>query len=321
MAVLTCEMHSSPTLKSERIESRICWLLLAFIFVATISAHAAPPVIAIKSKDIRPYDEALDGFQETCSAAVVTYTLKDGESSEQEVLRDVAKAKPHLIHAIGSPALRFAADNFEETPIVFSVVVDPITVVGERKRLGGSTLKVPPVAQFEALLEIAPQVKKIGVVYDPSKTAELVKEAVGDAASLGLELVSRRVGSSADVPGAWRELQDNIDAIWMVPDTTAVTDQSFQYMLSISSKRNLPLLAISGKYVSKGALLALTADYRELGRQAGAIANRVPYGENLDAIRPAAIRSPKLTLNLGTARLIGLNIPKEVIDKAAQVYR
>ena len=321
MALLTYEMRFLRTLMRRGMASRISWLLPAFIFVATVSAHAAPTVIAIKSKAIRPYDEALDGFKEACTAELTAYTLKNGELSEQEVLRSVAKAKPHLIHAIGSPALRFAADNFEETPIVFSVVVDPITVVGERKRLGGSTLKVPPVAQFEALLEIAPQVKKIGVVYDPSKTAELVKEAVEDAASLGLELVSRRVGSSADVPGAWQEIQDDVDVIWMVPDTTAVTDQSFQYMLSISSNRNLPLLAISGKYVSKGALLALTADYRELGRQAGAIANRVLNGENLDAIRPAAVRSPKLTLNLGTARLIGLNIPKEVIDKAAQVYR
>jgi putative ABC transport system substrate-binding protein len=294
------------------------------MFVATASVvHAAPTVIAIKSKNIRPYDEALEGFQETCSARVVTYTLKDGESSEREILSAVAKSRPTLIHAIGSPALRFAADNFEGTPIVFSLVVDPITAAGERKGLGGSTLNIPPGTQFEALLRIAPQIKRIGVVYDPSKTGQLVKKAVEDVRRLGLklELVSRPVASGADVPRAWQEIQDGIDAIWMVPDTTTVTDQTFQYMLTISSKRNLPLLAISGKYVSKGALLALTADYRDSGKQAGAVAKRVLNGENLDAIQPATARSLKLTLNLGTARLMGLNVPKEVVDKAAQVYR
>jgi putative ABC transport system substrate-binding protein len=296
---------------------------LALILVATASAHAAPTVIAIKSKDIRAYDEALDGFRQTCAATIAEYTLQDGELSEQEILSDVAKSRPTLIHAIGSPALRFAADNFEGIPIVFSLVVDPAPVVGERKRLAGSTLKIPPGDQFEALLRIAPQVKRIGVVYDPSKTGQMVKEAVEDVRRLGLklELVSRPVASSQDVPAAWQEIQGDIDAIWMVPDTTAVTDKSFQYMLSICSKRNLPLLAVSGKYVGKGALLALTTDYRDSGKQAGALANRVLNGENIDAVRYETAGSPKLTLNLGTARLIGLNVPKEVVDKAAQVYR
>jgi len=321
MAALACEIKVLRTHTRKRTALRAAWLLPALVFVATASAHAAPTVIAIKSKDIRPYDEALDGFRHTCAATMAAYTLQNGESSEQEILSAVAKSRPTLIHVIGSPALRFAADNFEGIPIVFSLVVDPATVVGERKRLAGSTLKIPPGDQFEALLRIAPQVKKIGVVYDPSKTGQLVKEAVEDVRRLGLklELVSRPVGG--DVPAAWKEIQGDIDAIWMVPDTTAVTDKSFKYMLSISSRRNLPLLAVSGKYVSKGALLALTADYRDSGKQAGAVANRVLNGENIDAVRYATVSSPKLTLNLGTARLIGLNVPKEVVDKAAQVYQ
>jgi putative ABC transport system substrate-binding protein len=251
---------------------------------------------------------------------VTAYTLTDGESSEDEILRGVAKSRAKLILAVGSPALRFAVDKFTNIPVVFSVVVDPSGVVGDERSVRGATLQVAPKTQFETLLQIAPRVKRVGVVHDPSKTGPLIEEAANDARELGLELISREVSSTADVAAAWKEIQDSIDAIWMVPDTTAVTDQSFQYMLTISSKRNLPLLAISGKYVSKGALFALSADYRDVGRQAGEIANSVLRGADPGRVRSTTARSPKLVLNLRTAELMGLSVPKEVTEKAAHVY-
>ena len=295
--------------------------LLALMLLTTASVQAASDVVVIiKSKNIPPYDEAVDGFTKVCTSEAVAYTLRDGESSEGAILKDVAKSRTKLILAVGSPALRFAVDKFTDIPVVFSVVVDPSGVIGDEKSVRGATLQVSPKAQFEAMLQIAPHAKRLGVVYDPSKTGPLIEEAANDARELGLELVSREVSSTADVAAAWKEIQDSIDALWMVPDTTTVTDQSFQYMLTISSKRNLPLMAISGKYVSKGALLALTADYRDVGRQAGEIANRVLRGADPSRIRSTTVRSPKLVLNLRTAELIGLTVPEEITAEAAHVY-
>ena len=300
--------------------SRRCSLLLALMLLATASVWAAPSVVVIKSKDIQPYDQALEGFKQVCTAQVAEYTLGDSESSEREILRGVSKPRTKLILAIGSPALKFAADEFRDIPIIASVVVDMSGVADRAEHVRGATLKVPPKRQFEALLEIAPRVKRIGVVFDPAKTGQIVEEAAVHASDLGLELVSREVRSTADVARAWREIQDDIDAIWMVPDTTTLTDESFQYMLTISQKRNAPLLAISGKYVSKGALLAQAADYRDVGRQAAEMANEVLRGKNLSLIQSTTVRSPKLILNTRTAELIGLSIPKEVMERATQVY-
>ena len=294
--------------------------LLALVLLTASPVPAVSDVVVIKSKDILPYDEAVDGFTQVCTSEVIAYTLGDAESSESEILRNVTKSRTKLILAVGSPALQFAVNKFSNIPVVFSVVVDPSGVVGDVTSVRGATLQVAPRTQFEALLQIAPHVKRLGVVHDPAKTGHLVEAAAKDARGLGLELISREVGSTADVAAAWKEIQDGIDAIWMVPDTTALTDQSFQYMLTISSKRNLPLLAISGKYVSKGALLALTADYRDVGRQAGEIANSVLRGADPGRIRSTTARSPKLVLNLRTAELIGLSVPKEVTEKAAHVY-
>jgi len=298
--------------------SRRCSLLLALMLLATVSAQAAPSVVVIKSKNIQPYDQALEGFKEVCAAEIAEYTLEDGRSREREILRAVSRTR--LILAIGSPALRFAAEEFPDIPIIASVVLDTSDAAGEAKVVRGATLKVQPKLQFEKMLQIAPRVKRIGVVFDPGRTGQIIEEAVRNASDLGLELVSREVGSTADVARAWREIQDDIDAIWMVPDTTALTEESFQYMLTISQKRNVPLLAISEKYVSKGALLALAADYGDVGKQAGEMANDVLRGKSLSGIRSTTVRSPRLILNLRTAELIGLSVPKDIVEKAAQVY-
>jgi putative ABC transport system substrate-binding protein len=297
-----------------------CSLLLALMLLATAYAQAAQSVVVIKSKDIQPYDQALEGFEQVCTAEIAEYTLQDDRSIEREILRSVARSRTKLILAIGSPALKFAADEFRDIPIIASVVLDPAAIAGEAQTVRGATLKVPPKTQFEKLLQIAPRVKRIGVVFDPEKTGRIVEEAVRNATELGLELVSREVGSTADVAQAWREIQDHIDAIWMVPDTTTLTEESFQYMLTISQKRNVPLLAISDKYVSKGALLALAADYGDVGRQAGEMANDALRGKSLSRIRSTTVRSPKLILNLRTAELIGLSVPKDIVEKATQVY-
>ncbi len=301
--------------------SRRCSLLLALMLLATVSAQAAPSVVVIKSKDIQPYDQALEGFGQVCTAETAEYTLQDDKSIEREILRAVSRTRTRLILAIGSPALRFAAEEFPDIPIIASVVLDTSEVAGEAKTVRGATLQVQPKLQFETLLQIAPRVKRIGVVFDPARTGQIVEGAVRNANDLGLELVSREVGSTADVARAWREIQDDVDAIWMVPDTTTLTDESFRYMLTISQKRNVPLLAISEKYVSKGALLALAADYADVGRQAGEMANDVLRGNSLDLIRSSTVRSPKLILNLRTAELIGLSVPKEIVEEATQVYK
>jgi putative ABC transport system substrate-binding protein len=290
------------------------------MLLATSTVSAAPSVVVIKSKDIKPYEQALEGIKEVCTAEAAEYTLQDGDARQREIIRGVARSRPRLILAVGSPALRFATDKFPDIPIIASVVVDPAAIAGETKVVSGATLRMQPKRQFETLLKAAPLVKRIGVVFDPAKTGQLVEEAMNDASRLKLELVKREVSSTANVAQAWREIQDDIDAIWMVPDTSTLTEESFQYMLTISQKRNVPLLAISDKYVSKGALLALAADYRDVGRQAGEMANDVLRGKSLESIRSTAVRSPRLILNLRTAELIGLSIPREVVENAARVY-
>ena len=116
--------------------------------------------------------------------------------------------------------------------------------------------------------------------------------------------------------------ESDIDALWMIPDDTVVTPESFKFLLLTSFENNLPFLAASDIFVKVGALASLTPDYADVGRQGCELANALNTGEisldNLRAVRPAKIN---LSINLKTADKIGLTISEEVIASAAVVYR
>ena len=77
-----------------------------------------------------------------------------------------------------------------------------------------------------------PRLRTIGVLYDPEKTGTLITEARGVAQSLGLQLLATAVRSQKINPAALRSMLGQIDALWMVPDDTVVTSESFQFYCS-----------------------------------------------------------------------------------------
>ena len=122
---------------------------------------------------------------------------------------------------------------------------------------------------------------------------------------------AREVSSRKQVPAALRDLlrEEQIDALWMIPDETVVTPESFKFLLITSIEHDLPFLAASDIFVKVGALASVTPDYMDLGRQSCELANALTTGEmsfaGLDAVAPAKVN---LAINLKTAHQIGLSI-------------
>ncbi len=71
--------------------------------------------------------------------------------------------------------------------------------------------------------------------------------------------------------------------------------------------------------VKAGALVALTADYRDSGRQAGEITVKILNGKKPSNIAIATPRTVEMVLNLLVASRIGLKVPPSIIDDASEV--
>lgn len=276
----------------------------------------ADEIAVILGKNIKPYQEALSGFSSVCDAKQKVYDMGE-EKTEQEkkIVSEINSEKPDLILVIGSEAL-IAAKEIKDIPIVFSMILDPEAIIGDANNITGASAQIPMEEQLQTLKAIAPNVKKIGVVYDAKKTGDMVAETAKIAKKKGLQLVAIQAISLKESLLALKEMEGKVDALMMVPDTTTMTTQSFEYMLLSSFRQKIPLIALSKKYVQKSALLAFSVDYEDIGKQAGELANKILKGGRTSELPYTKARKTQVVLNLKTANKIGLDIPPSIREKA-----
>ena len=304
--------------------------VLNIIFLAPLffipNQIQANEVAAVKSADIQPYNRAINGFKKIVPSKVRQYLLKRNQASgKEETLLLIENKQTKLIFALGSDALDFAQTEYRDIPVLFSFVLNPEQAMGtdwmqSRTNLHGISMNIPPAAQFEILKLATPSIKRIGVVYDPLKTKKLIAEAKKAAAALGMTLITKAISLRTEAINAVDSMKGEVDAIWMVPDTTAITMESIKYTLLFSFRNRLPLIGISEKYVKIGALFALSFDSEKIGQQAGKIAIQIlndTSQSNSSYVEPKEL---KLTINVKTAKKIGLTIPSKLLESADKLY-
>ena len=303
----------------------ICGCGIAFlVWAATTSPASADAIALIKSYDFGPYDAALSGFRDACNDEIVEYNLRGESDGNANLIGTIRAREPELIVAIGVLAAEFAKREFADLSVLYVMVPNPAAYGLTGENIAGISLDIPIERQLGVYRDMVSDLKALGAIYDPGKSAAFVAEAKAVAENNGLVLHTREVTSRKDVPAALRALlrEEDIDALWMIPDDTVVTPESFKFLLLTSFEHELPFLAASDIFVKVGALASLTPDYADVGRQGCELATALTRGQaspaSINVVVPAKIN---LSINLKTAQKIGLAIPEEVIASADVVYR
>lgn len=300
-------------------------MIAALLLLPFIPPAFAEEVAAVKSVDIRPYRDAVNGFKSSVKADVNEYVIDYDDEKAAKVVMYLNDGNMHLVFTLGSDALNLVKNSVKDTPVIFTFVLNPQEIIGHPtgklpSNVTGISMNIPPEVQFSTLLEAAPNTKRIGVIYDPSKTKSLIDEAGVAARNLGITLVATKINTKAEAINAISKMKGNVDALWMIPDTTAITRESAEYMLLYSLQNSIPLIGISEKYVKNGALMAFSFDSEDMGRQAGEIAQKILDGKKVMKVTPYKPRKIKLTLNTRIAKKLGLDLPENLIASAHKVY-
>ncbi|MBI3449981.1 MAG: ABC transporter substrate-binding protein [Acidobacteria bacterium] len=285
---------------------------------AAIRAGGRGVVIAL-SQDLAPYRAAVDAFRAETGSPVVVMSLKGDVAEGAWVLREIREQKPDAVLTVGSLATEILAPQIPDIPVVFCMAMGVSESVLSAKNVSGISLNVDPETQFRALRRALPGVTTVGVVFDPAHSASLIEDAGRKAKLLGLDLIPRPVSSANDVPGVVRDLVGKVQALWLIPDSTCFSRESFQFVLNLSLEVKVPLLVFSEAYVSAGALLSLSPDYAEIGRQAARMLRRVNVQGALAGDRVEAPEHPRLVINRRTEGTLNLSIAPETLRAADRI--
>jgi len=279
-------------------------------------------VVVVERLEIMEYKEAIEGFNEILTQKNLPSQLKivelesKTENINAGIIEKIQAEQPALILTVGTVSSKYVAQHIKDLPIVFSMVLAPGEAGLTTENIVGASLDLPAKIQLENLESVIPHLKRVGVIYHPPENQELMRQAEAAAGELGLLLKTYPVKTVMEIP----ELVDlDIDVLWIIPDSIVCQPVILKRILLSSLRERIPVMGFSRSFANSGALLAVSCDYKDIGRQAGELAARILQGENYSRLKISVPRTIKLYLNQLVANRMGINIPKKILENAAEV--
>jgi putative ABC transport system substrate-binding protein len=270
-------------------------------------------------------EETLAGFKEHLgrqgtAAVYEVYPLHETAAQTHRRLGEVRENGTSLILALGSLALETADREAAGIPIVAGMVLREADIRRGRG-VTGVFLEFPIETQFAWLLHLMPEVRRIGVVFNPAENRGTIETAGKVASRMGLELLAREVTTPPELPGALESLANRADVLWGISDNVVVTPQTARSILLFSFRNRIPFIGLSTAWVKAGAFYALDRDYRDIGRQCAELAVKVLAGADAGSLAPVPPRRVTYSLNLKTAEQMKMHVPSSLSRAAEQLFQ
>ena len=273
-----------------------------FLFITALAcvfptlAEAYQVLLLVSSRD-QGYTQAVNGFERDRNFSERLVYLSD--YAEADLARAIREDRPEAIVAVGDKALA-AVRKTRNIPVVSLMAVSFHRISGTTPNLSGVEFFIRP-ERYLAVLQ-AMKLTRVGVFYDPEKSGGYLKKAQQNAEKYGIELVPQIVLSPKDVVGQLAHLQGQVDAIWLVPDATAVSYASAEAYFLHSLRHKIPVISFNRSHLQLGAAAVIDADEEDMGRQAEEMVATILDGTSVSTLSPVAPRKVELRVNPGVLK-------------------
>lgn len=312
----------------------LLWLGCAILAcVPCVEAQAPKYKIAVLTPGLA-FDSVLDGLREALAQAgfeegkQLTFLIEDtkGEFTDlaQRAVR-LVEAGPDVLFTVATSATGAAKNATTTVPIVFAWVGDPVksgfvaSYASSKNNLTGVSVYSAPLSgkRLEVLGEIDPRIKRVlAVVAVKEAIAQFSFEVLEETAKkLDIQLLRRDVTTQAEIEQVIQETPPgSVDAIYHVP--SGLVGTHIDLLIAKAKADKIPLAVTDGSMVKQGALFSYGGDFKEMGAQAAKLVVKI-----LKGTKPAdlPIQTPDkllLSINLTTAKAIGLDVPRQVRERA-----
>ncbi len=284
---------------------RNLFLTILFGLLFPVTSVFAHDILVVQSLQVKPFDEALRGFRSVCKAESITVVVSGAPGVD--VSRTVREGRPALILAIGADALN-RVKKIRDIPIIYSMVLNAEKIAGRGNNIAGVNMSVSPGKYLGLMEKLNLQNLRVGILYDPAQTGNMLKNIRQTALAMGIELTAKEVHNPKEVPELLTRMKGAFNLFWMIPDPTVVTPETVEFLLLFTQQNGVPVVTFAGKYVDDGALLSLDINSFDLGKQAGEMANKVLDGTRVSELPDTEARKAVLRINRKVAQKLGISL-------------
>jgi len=214
-------------------------------------------------------------------------------------------------------------------PIVFVTTIDPVGG-GWVESLSRPGTNATGFASFEfsmsgkwleLLKEIAPGVKRVAVVRDPSVPAGSGGLAAIQtvAPSLGVELTPVGVRGAGEIERAIAAFARSSNGGLILVGPTSSVRRHFDLVVALAARHRLPAVYPNRLFVTGGGLISYGPDSVDQYRRAAGYVDRILKGEKPGDLPVQAPTKYDLVINMTTARALGLTVPDTLLARADEV--
>ena len=242
---------------------------------------------------------------------------------------ELVSLKPEVILADATPSVAALKRETQTIPIVFVNVTDPLAqgFIASLAHPGGN---ITGFAQNEfsvggkwlgLLKDTAPRTARVGVMYNPSTAPYadgFARVIEADAPCYGVTTVRMLVQSAAEIDGAVKAFAQEANG-----GLIALSD-SFLFVhrdriVALATEHRLPAISDSTAWAREGGLIAYQPDGVEAYRGAASYVDRILRGSKASELPVQEPTKYLLSVNLKTAKALGLKISESLLLAADEV--
>jgi putative tryptophan/tyrosine transport system substrate-binding protein len=261
----------------------------------------------------------------------IEYRWAEGQLDRLPALAaDLVRRQVRVIAAPESTPAAFAAKAATTTiPIVFSVGVDPVAVglVASLNKPGGNLTGVTNLnaeilpKRLELMHELVPTATTIALLVNPSNplVAETEsRDAQTAARTLGLQLHVLHASTDRDFDTVFASLAQ-MRAVALVINTDVFFNSRSEQLAALALRHTVPAIFQYREFVASGGLMSYGTSTTDVFRQVGIYTTRLLRGESPADLPVQQVTKIELTINLKTARTLGLTVPQSLLGRADEV--
>ena len=248
-----------------------------------------------------------------------------------ELVNDLVLQKVDLIVAPNNVAIQAARKATKSIPIVMVSSIDPVEAgyVKSFSDPGGNMTGFTTInrelsaKRVELLRELLPKISRVGVLWDVEGLGPAIGYKNYEAAARAFKLEIRSLEVRGPKPDFEKALEGakaaRVDALIVV--INPLISQHATQVFELAMKSRLVSMTEGGQFVDAGGLISYGANLADLFRRAATYVDKILKGAKPADLPVEEPNKLELTINLKTAKKIGLTIPLNVLGRADRVIR
>ena len=236
---------------------------------------------------------------------------------------ELLQARVDLIVTVGTPAARSAQQATATIPIIFSLAADPVAagLVATMARPGGNLTGfaqgIYTLKQVEVLKQAVPRLSRAAYLHD-SNYSPIAPSLFDPLQSIGVSVEVFNIKTPKDFDGAFK-LASKASITGVVVENSPMFYGHFQRIARLGVEFRLPTIGHTPQFAEDGGLLAYGANSGQSSVAFVAVLDKILKGTKPADVPVWQVTKFDLSINLKTARALGLTIPPALLQRADQV--